>query len=211
MLRRTALRRSLMALLYSDEVSQGACCEYGPLWTGCDNRPIDILDSETSQLFPEVDGTFELAQEDAIICFYFQRVDYELSQAKVENVELNLQIDIVANAASPARRQDILDTIEERILYRLLSAATFTDATLGIDLPVITRLLKRNGLSIRTLEDSNFRGKYTYRSLSMTLNSDECIKKGGCDDVPLCIDLTIIPDLETVCGRLAVPHDHPLN
>jgi hypothetical protein len=200
MLKRQQLRRYLMALLWHDNVIQTADCESGPLWTNCDGERIDVLDHETHQIFEDGDEPYQLRSGNAIIVFSHESVNYELSATELEVSKFRVQIDIVANEASGRKRQDILDTIEERIYYRLLSYQTFTDASTGENLTSFMRWLDRNNIRIETRDDSAFKGNYTLRQMVLSFEAKDCIRRPGCDDVPICFDLEKLTLLDGDCN-----------
>ena len=188
-----------MALLYSDAVPQSKDCELGPLWLNCDDERLVPLDHETSQIFADGENSYQLQNDEAAVIFYFQTVNYRASPTKIEAADYTLIIDIVANAAGGEQRQDILDAIEERILYRLYSYADFVDASTGETLRSFMRALDRNTLTVATVDDSNFNGRYTIRSMRLGFTTNECILRPGCDDAPICFDFDIVPDFGKGC------------
>jgi len=199
MLKRAALRRYLLALLWHDTVPQGPNCETGFLWDNCDGERPSIFDHETHQLFEDAEAGFNLRPSDIAVVFGFDRVAYVLEPTRIDRTELTLWIEIVCHDASGRLRQDILDQVEERILYRMLSYQTFTDASTNEDLTSFMRWLRGNELRIETKDDSGFAGDYTIRRLTLNLVTRDCIEKQGCDDVPLCFDFESLIPPEIAC------------
>lgn len=188
-----------MALLYSDLVPQSKECDLGPLWLNCDETAADVLDHETRQIFEDAEQSYQLDSDEAAIVFYFQTVNYRGSPTKLEAADFTLIIDIIANANGAEKRQNILDTIEERLWFRLYSYADFTDATTGELLRSFMRHLDGNRLSATTNDDSNFQGRYSIRSIRLSVTMAECVEKTACGDVPLCFDFNLIPDFGNGC------------
>jgi len=197
-LKRTEMRRYMMALLWHQDVPQGPDCVGGPLWLNCDGQPADVLDHETHQLFEDAEASYELPHEGAVVVFGFDRVTYQIEPTRVGDANIALWIDIIAHDSSGRKRQDMLDTIEERVLYRLLSYQAFTDATTGQPLQSVMRWLVGNQAQIESRDDSAFGGNYTIRRLTLTVTARECIAKTDCDDLPLCIDFTLLPTLPMI-------------
>ena len=199
MLRRTQIRRYLLALLWSEEVPQDADCGLGPLWVNCDDEPVEILDHSTHQIFEDAEAGYNLRQGDAAIIFGFDRVSYVLQSAAVDSGDYSLWIDIVVHEADGHKRQNILDTIEERILYRLISYSDFTDAQTGNLMRSFLRLMDGNRLQVESRDDSDSLGDYTIRRLGFNFAANECISKPPCGDMPLCFDFTNLAPLEGGC------------
>ena len=190
MLKRNLLRRYLLALLYSDEVYQSADCEKGPLFINCDGERPDVFDSHTHQVFEDAEGNYNLQPESIGIVFNIERLSYALSPTKIESVDLVFKIEIIAHETNGKARQDILDTVEERILYRLFSYQAFQDASTGEELRSFMYWLNENKLEIESRDDTSFNGNYTIRELTFTLRTNECMKKTNCDDAPVCFDFS---------------------
>ena len=129
----------------------------------------------------------------------FDRVGYVLEPTKIDRTELTLWIEIVCHDASGRKRQDILDQVEERILYRLFSYASFTDASTGETLQSFMLWARGNELRIETRDESAFGGDYTIRRMTINLLTRDCIQKQGCDDVPLCFDFSDLTPLDENC------------
>lgn len=199
MLKRQLLRRYLLALLWRDDVAQSADCELGPLWLNCDGQPAEIFDHETHQLFIDSDGTSGLSPKGAAIIFGFQSVVYSVEPTRLGAVTFNFWIDIVAHDVNGQKRQDILDVIEERILYRLVTHQSFIDASTSETLQSFMGWLTGNQLQITTIDDSDFAGDYTIRRMSVTFASNECIKKQNCSDTPICFDFSDLTRLDEIC------------
>lgn len=179
---------------------QTADCETGLLWQNCDSERPDIFDHETHQIFEDAEATYELGPECIAIVFGFDGVSYGLAGARLDYTEISLWIDIVCHDNSGAKRQDILDTVEERILYRLLSFQTFTDATTGEPLPSFLRWVDKNEIKIESRDDDmEFAGSYTIRRMRMQLTVRDCIQKPDCGDVPLCFDFDNVTRLDNSC------------
>jgi hypothetical protein len=199
MLKRAELRRYLLALLWHDTVPQGPGCETGFLWTNCDGERPDVFDHETHQLFEDAEASYDLRPESIAVVFGFDRVNYVLEPTKVDRTELTLWIEIVCHDASGRKRQDILDQVEERILYRLFSYQSFIDASTGDTLRSFMLWTRGNEVRADTRDDSAFGGDYTIRRMTLNLITRDCIEKQGCDDVPLCFDFTDLTPLDENC------------
>lgn len=188
----------MMALLSSELVPQTIECETGPLHVNCDG-PIVPRDHETQQIFEDAEQSYQLQAGDAAVIFYFQQVSYRGTATKLEGTDIVLNIDIVANAAGSEKRQEIIDAIEEKFWYRLYSFVTFKDANEERYYQSFMRWLSGNQLSATTQDDSNFAGRYTIRTIRITVSTQECIEKLACDDVPICFDFPPPPDFGNVC------------
>lgn len=190
MLKRTLLRRYLLAILYSDEVFQSPDCEKGPLFVNCDGERPDVFDSYTHQVFEDAEGNYNLQPESIGVVFNIERLSYTLSPTEIESVNLVFRVDIIAHANNGKKRQDILDIVEERILYRLFSYQTIQDASTGENLRSFMYWIDNNTLTVESRDDSSFDGNYTIRELTFTMQTNECIKKTGCGDTPICFDFS---------------------
>lgn len=199
MLKRTALRRYLKALLWYDGVPQSAECDIGYLWTNCDGERIDVFDSETHQIFENADASYQLGLGSAAVIYTVDTVNYSLTATGVDRAEIRFYIDIVANDASGEKRQNVLDQIEERILYRIYSYADFVDASTGAAMPSFMRWLDGNQLRIEVRDESDFKGSYTLRRMGVSFSTRECVKKTGCSDQPLCFDFDELTVLDDAC------------
>lgn len=187
-----------MALLSSELVPQDIECAVGPLWQNCDG-PIVPRDHETQQIFEDAEQSYQLQAGDAAVIFYFQQVSYRGTATKLEGTDIVLNIDIVANAAGAEKRQEIIDQIEERWWYRLYSYVTFKDANEEIYYQSFMRWLNNNQLQATTTDDSNFQGRYTIRTIRLSVTTSECVEKLGCADEPICFDFGPPPDFGNVC------------
>lgn len=199
MLKRQQLRRYLLALLWHDTVPQTADCETGFLWDNCDGERPDVFDHETHQLFEDAEASYNLRPDCVAVVFGFERVNYVLQPTKIERTEFSLWIEIICHAASGRKRQDILDEVEERILYRLFSYASFVDASTGDTMQSFMHWINRNELRIETRDESAFGGDYTIRRMKFNLEAKDCIEKAACDDIPLCFDFTDLTALDENC------------
>ena len=198
-LKRTKLRRYLKALFYSNQVPQDAVCGIGDLWTNCNGEPLDIFDSETHQIFENVEASYQIGLRDAAVIFTFESVKYQFIKTKVDSASISLYIDIVVNASSGEKRQDMLDLIEERLIYRLLSHTSFIDATTAETLTSFMNWADRNDVNLETRDESDFKGIYTLRRMKLDFVTSECIKRPGCDDVPICFDFEDLTRLDEFC------------
>lgn len=189
----------MMALLSSELVPQNIECETGPLWQNCDG-PVLPRDHETQQIFEDAEHSYQLKSGDAAVIFYFQQVSYRGSASKLEGVDIVLIIDIVANAAGSEKRQEIIDEIEERFWYRVYSYTIFQDANEPDKYYVpFMRWMNNNQLQATTQDDSNFQGRYTIRTIRLSLSTNECVEKPPCDDEAICFDFGPPPDFGNVC------------
>lgn len=193
------MRRYLLALLWHDNVPQSALCEVGPLWTNCDGERADVFDHETHQIFENADDAYNLRPKCVAVLFNFESVNRVLSPTRVERTEIRLVIDIVCHDASGRLRQEILDQVEERILYRLLSYQEFTDAGTGEVLKSFMRWSDGNELRIDSRDNSAFEGNYTIRQLSIGLTTRDCVARPPCNDVALCFDFSDLTVLDENC------------
>jgi hypothetical protein len=200
MLRRAQLRKYLLALLWHDDVYQTADCEKGPLWVNCNGERIEVFDHETHQIFDNEDARYNLDAKDAVIIFHFESVRYNFTSTASDKTAFRLNIDIVVNDSSGRKRQDILDIIEERIFYRIISYQSFTNAQTGEAMPSFMNWLNRNELMIETRDDSGFLGDYTKRMMLITFEAQDCIRRPGCDDIPLCFDMDLLTKLDGDCN-----------
>lgn len=190
MLKRTQLRRYLLALLYSDEIYQSEDCEIGPLFVNCDGERPEVFDSYTHQVFEDAEGVYGLLPDSVGIVFNVTRLSYMLSPTEVERVNLTFRIDIIAHASSGMKRQDILDLVEERILYRLFSYQSIQDAQTGDMMRSFMYWADTNTINIDSVDESSFDGNYTIRELTFTMQTNECIKKPNCGDTLVCFDFS---------------------
>jgi hypothetical protein len=199
MLRREYLRRYLLALLWHDDVPQDAECGTGFLWTNCDGERAGVHDHGTHQLYEDAEAGYNLRQGDVAIVFGFERVSYLVEATEIDRADFSLWIDVIAHDADGRRRQDLLDKVEERIFYRILSYSDFTDAQTGDTLRSFLRWMDGNRLQVESRDDSDSDGDYTVRRLSFQFSSKECVKKGTCGDVPLCFDFSQLAALNGGC------------
>lgn len=188
MLKRMRLRRYLKALLYHDNIPQSPSCEMGFLFTDCDGERAQVFDSPTHQLFENAEGTYDFKHDSIAIAFQVDSERLTLSPTRIESSTLSFTIDIIANASSGYDRQNMLDEVQERVLYRILSGQSFTDMSTGEELRSFMYWLGQNELGISIKDDTEYDGSLTVRQLTFTLSTNECIKKTGCSDEPLCFD-----------------------
>lgn len=194
MLKREFVRRYLMALLKSQDVPQGPDCETGPLWDNCDGD-VKVFDSGTHQLFEDAEGSIGLAADCLGVVFRIGEVRYTASQTCIQETEIPVVIHLVVHARNGKARQNILDKVEERILYRLFSHADFTD-TAGTIHRSIMRMIDGNALQIGTIDESIFDGNFTLREITMTFTTKDCVQKDNCSDVVLCMDFDNLTRLD---------------
>lgn len=190
MLKRHKLRRYLFALLYLDNIVQSPDCERGFLFTNCDGKRVDVFDSPTIELMENASGEFEFKKNSITIAFHVKNESYTLSPTRVNQVTINFQIDIIANASTGEERQNMLDVIQERILYRLYSYQEFEDQETGEVLKSFMLGLNENSLNLTVTDETEYDGSTTIRQMSFTYATDECIQRTTCDDVALCIELS---------------------
>ena len=191
MLNRRKIRRYMIALLSSDEIPQGPDCEKGPIWEGCEDLTAQITDSETGQLQENVEKSID---DSVSTCVFLdvnvEEVSYNLSSNEIDNSTIRFQVSIGAIASTGEERVEILDDIEEKILYRFFTAGVIIDAEEGTELPSPLRLAKQNTLTIKVTDDNSYGGDYTIREMLFTLASNECIKTPNCDVKALCFDFS---------------------
>lgn len=192
MLKRQQIRRYMLALLCSDGVNQGVdgagVCDQGMLWENCDGENLPVLDHESHQIAADIEGSVDTSPDSAAISFKHNRVKYNLLTTSIDSASFNFQIDIIAFGKSGPARADICDTIEERILYRLLSYQSFIAADTGETLVSFLRQVDNNSAEIEVRDDQSFDGNYTIREMEITFVMKECIRKPDCDDEVLCFD-----------------------
>lgn len=192
MLKRHKLRRYLFALLFLDDIPQSPDCDRGLLFKNCDGERPDVFDSPTIELMENASGEFLYKKDSITIAFQVKGETYSLSPSRVNNVTINFQIDIIANASTGEERQNMLDIVQERILYRLFSYQEFEDAETGETLKSFMYGLNENELSLSVTDETEYDGSNTVRQMSFTYTTDECIKKTACDDTALCIEFSKI-------------------
>lgn len=189
MLKRQKLRRYLLALLYLDEIVQSPDCERGFLFKNCDGNRPDVFDSPTIELMENASGEFPYKKDSITLAFQVKGESYELSPTRVSELEITFQIDIIANASSGEERQNMLDVVQERILYRLLSYQEFIDQETGETLKSFMYDLNENTLRLNVSDETEYDGPNTVRTLSFSYKTSECIQRPACDDVSLCFDV----------------------
>lgn len=190
MLKRTRLRRYLKALLYHDNIPQSPSCEVGFLFVNCDGERPPVFDSPTHQLYENAEGSLDFKSDSVVITFQVEDENLVLSPTRIESSDLAFSIDIIANASGGYERQNMLDEVQEKILYRILSTQSFIDASTNDELRSFMLWLNQNELSVSIRDDTEFDGSTTVRRMSFTLSTNECIKKTGCTDEPLCFDFS---------------------
>lgn len=188
MLKRMQLRRYLLALLSSNEVPQDPECNQGFLFVNCDGKDAYVFDSPTHELFENAEGSYQFKKDSITVTFQITNENLTLSPTRVEATNLSFQIDIIANASDGHLRQNLLDEVQERILYRLFSYQEFTDRLTGEKLKSFMTWNTGNKLEISIRDDSEYNGSITVRQMSFTLDTSECIERTGCSDTPICFD-----------------------
>lgn len=188
MLKRHKLRRYLFALLYLDNIVQSPDCDRGFLFKNCDGERPDVFDSPTIELMENASSEFLFKKDSITITFQIKGETYELTPSRVNEVEINFQIDIIANASSGEERQNMLDLVQERILYRLYSYQEFSDEETGEVLKSFMYGLNENTLRLTVTDETEYDGSNTVRQLAFSYKTNECIQRTACDDSPLCID-----------------------
>ena len=187
MLARRRIRRYLLALLCSEEVIQSADCKVGKLWETCDDEIAPwIFDSDTHQINPNAEASQGLRGNCVNINIIVSNVEYDFCETGIDYSDVTFTIQIIVEDASGIKRQDILDAIEERIFYRIISAPRITDAQTGEVLKSFMTLNTKGEVGVKTFDDSNFTGDYTIREIECTLKADECIKIPNCDPKVIC-------------------------
>ncbi len=187
MLKRMQLRRYLHALLYHKMI-QSPLCEVGFLYQNCNGQAPPIYDSPTQQIFENVEDSYSLKTDDMAIAFHIVSENYQLSKTEIESNKLTFAIDLIVNASSGAKRQNILDKVQERILYRILSYQKFTDESTGDTLNSF--LTWADNLTINVSDDTDYDGSYTVRQLTFNVTTNECIKRTDCDLESICFDFS---------------------
>ena len=195
MLLRTKVRRYLKALLWHDDVPQSADCGVGLLLDNCNEKSRAILDSNNNQLVIDADGQWRMDGTENAVVFEVDSVRHETQTLRICNTTIGFKIHIYSCVANGSKRQDELDKIEERILYRIFNYPTFVDATTNEEMRSIFRLADKNTFPISVNEETEFEGNYTIRSLDFTLESRECISKTNCNDQTLCFDWQNLTEL----------------
>lgn len=190
MLKRHKLRRYLFALLYLDNIVQSPDCDRGLLFKNCDGERPDVFDSPTIQLMENASGELPFKKDSITIAFQVKSETYTLNPTRVAEVAINFQIDIIANASSGEERQNMLDIVQERILYRLYSYPEFTDEETGEVLKSFMHGLNENTLRLSVMDDTEYDGSNTVRQMSFSYTTDECVTRTACDDSALCIEFS---------------------
>lgn len=188
MLKRYKLRRYLFALLYLDNIVQSNDCDRGVLFTNCSGEKPDVFDSPTIEIMENASGEYLFKKDSIIITFQVKNETYTLNPTRVSEVSINFQIDIIANASSGEERQNMLDLVQERILYRIYSYQDFIDEETGETLKSFMRDLNENMLRLSVTDETEYDGSNTVRQLSFSYTTDECIQKTACEDSALCIN-----------------------
>lgn len=188
MLKRQKLRRYLLALLYLDDIVQSPDCDRGLLFKNCDGTRPDVFDSPTIELMENASGEFLYKKDSITIAFQVKGESYYLSPTRVSELEITFQIDIIANASSGEERQNMLDVVQERILYRLFSYPEFIDQETDETLKSFLYDLNENTLRLNVSDETEYDGSNTVRSLSFSYKTSECIQRPACEDTPLCFD-----------------------
>lgn len=188
MLKRTLIRRYWLALLCSKDAYQTPGCETGPLWTNCNNEPIDIYDSATHQIGEDNHAPYSVASECAAVSIRIDSDTGTLTPGRFQDNQITFDIDIYVNHSSGHERQNMLDDIQCRILYRLINTPKITDVNTDdvYQSPICMAL--RNEVRLNVRDDSEAFACYTIRTLTFTLDVRECILSGNCNDKPLCFD-----------------------
>ncbi len=198
-LKRTDLRRYLNALLQVETVVQSADCETGPLWQNCDDTSISVYDHASHQIFENTDPSYQLDNDCAAIIFSIDSVKYSFLKTRIDKNDIRFNIDIVANAESGKKRQDVLDQIEARILYRMFEQPTFVDTVTGEKLRSFMTWPDQNRVACEVKDESDFKGEYTLRRMMFSMTTNECIGKTDCGDIPLCFDFMNLTVLDDAC------------
>ncbi len=187
MLKRMQLRKYLHAMLWHKMI-QSPTCELGFLYQNCDGERPPVYDSPTEQIFENVEGSYPLKTNDMAIAFHVVSENFQLSKTEIESNKITFVIELIVNASSGAKRQNILDEVQERVLYRILSYQKFTDESTGDTLTSF--LTWADNLTINVSDDTDYDGSYTVRQLIFNLTTDECIKRTDCDLEPICFDFS---------------------
>lgn len=196
MLIRNKIRRYLKAVLWHDDVPQTADCETGLLLDNCTEKHRGIFDSTNDQVVVDGDGQWRVGGTKNAIVFRVGNVTHDAISNGLCNSNISYEIHLFSCVTSASKRQDELDTIEERIWNRLYCYQEFQDATTGENIRPIFRLADGNKTSISISEETEFEGNYTVRSIIFTMDYQECIKRTNCHDKPLCFNWQDLTGLE---------------
>lgn len=194
MLRRTSLRRYLTAVLCSDAAPQTCDCEVGALWTNCDGVPAPVYDTPMEQLDEDAPGECadDLKPDEVIVTFRVERETYELTAREACKLDLNFAIDIVVCAPFGGQREDILDTVQERIITRLFAMPTITDTDGGIYKSPLHQA-RENKTTLTVIDDREYGGDRSIRTLSFSMATQPCLKSPCCPVKSLCFDFSALP------------------
>lgn len=191
MLLRTKIRRYLLALLYSQEIPHSPECEVGPLFLNCDGEPVDVLDSSDKYIFADADPTQYKGDYAGIVIEIVSQTDM-ISPSKVESSTIDFAIHISVIGNSGYERQNALDLIQERIVYRLLGEHRIQDAETDQMMKPISHYADRNEITMKVTDEADHNGSYTVRTLDFSLKSRECLKQLECNNSEICFDFSSI-------------------
>lgn len=191
MLKRSKLRKYLLALLCSEEVYQTPDCKTGPIWENCDGTEIDVHDTPTVQINDANHAPYGVNKSCAALAIRIDAENGVINPTEFCENTLSFEIDIIVEDSSSHTRLNTLDEIQCRIYYRLINTPVITDANdASIKYKSPLQMAVGNSIRLQVRDDSDFEGCYTIRTLTFTLDVRECIKKGNCDDRPLCFNFS---------------------
>ena len=190
MLKRTKIRKYFLALLCAEDVYQDAECGIGPLWLNCDGSTIDINDTSNVQVDDANHSPYSVNAQCAAINIMVNSESGTITPGRFQDNRITFQIDIIVNDTSGHKRQNTLDEISCRILYRMLNTDVIKDVNTGETYKSPICMAKRNVVDYAVRDDSESYGCYSIRQLTFTLEIEECINKGNCGEQvgPLCFD-----------------------
>ena len=197
MLKRTHVGRYLMALLASETIPQNSKCEIGPIATSC-GKPVIIQDSSTDQQFANIEAEYDHTKKSTVgVSFNVPNVTYMLSGNRIDYSRLTFNVLVTVIDKTGVRRQNKLDDIEAKFLYRLLSLPTIRDKETGLDLKPFIKLSRGNSnVTIKTSDYSDYEGSYTIRDYEFTLDTNECIGEQNCELEVICFDFSKLTPLD---------------
>lgn len=201
MLKRRSIRRYLLALLCSEECPQGPDCDIGPLYRNCPKpgetlgEAINIFDSYTHQIDAlDAPPRFDLSPMCAAVNIAVEDESTDFGCQRISSNSITFKIEIIARANSGDKRQDILDLIQCRVYHRLWCCVPIEDAQTGEKLKPIITMAKGNNMRVRVGDRTD--SDYTVRTLTFTLEVDECIFKPDCKPLILCFDFSQLTILD---------------
>ena len=185
----------MLAVLCSDEVYQSAACEVGALWKNCDDTDVEVYDSETGQIGDDNFAPYEVDPQCASVAIRVSDESGLINAGRFEQNSITFEIDLIVNESSGHKRQNTLDEIQMRVLYRILNTTKIKDANSESVYKSPLCMARRNEVRFTVRDDSESYSCTTVRTLTFTLDVEECINKGNCDDRLLCFDFDALTKL----------------